>query len=628
MKDVSRITKTNTQIQNVSHLFDESQQSRQALVERVHRGRQMVRHRPFDKRLDVSPYHLQPPDTSWRRTHSDSAIHTSGLMAPSSQCQLAAPPAQRRVGDSMNNLYPMLWEPRKPYQFISLPPQPRSKSCEVPGINIYEYNSEHSSEQTSPVMTSSLSYIPLSAGSSLPDLTNIQLRSSSSSFVADPPIADGGAPREPMLCSLAAPAGLQAAGYEGKWPHAGSMAYRSPTGSNSPLSRSPTVPRRQQSPQLPDSPHNNAQYTIPMDMTLHTMVGIMDQQAAAPFSYPPSTLDASPRDLTPSSLRGSSPRMMSSASMQQQQQQPMSYGMSQPAVSIGAATGGGYAPSTHGMTLPLSRSYTQKMTPGGTYAQTSSPGVMYAQTPSPGPTYAQAALPGPTYSQVVSPGATYSQAVSPGATYSQGGVEELTSKPGVVQQVHPQVNQTLGTPQQAASMAYRSPQSPEHCCSPAPPSPAGPCSPARGVSPVGSPGSPYSEAYVLSPQLARQTNDLGHQLEQFNMEQTSRSKHPSSSSQHTGQYSQPLQVLQNGSVNSVRGCTMQSQNNNTIPDIIIDDLGKDLGQAMGLVGAFDPDFLPNLEVDQLDLQMLTGEMDTVADTTTGANDSFHVNRLQ
>ncbi|XP_014671529.1 PREDICTED: CREB-regulated transcription coactivator 1-like isoform X4 [Priapulus caudatus] len=537
MKDVSRITKTNTQIQNVSHLFDESQQSRQALVERVHRGRQMVRHRPFDKRLDVSPYHLQPPDTSWRRTHSDSAIHTSGLMAPSSQCQLAAPPAQRRVGDSMNNLYPMLWEPRKPYQFISLPPQPRSKSCEVPGI-------------------------------------------------------------------------------------------KSPTGSNSPLSRSPTVPRRQQSPQLPDSPHNNAQYTIPMDMTLHTMVGIMDQQAAAPFSYPPSTLDASPRDLTPSSLRGSSPRMMSSASMQQQQQQPMSYGMSQPAVSIGAATGGGYAPSTHGMTLPLSRSYTQKMTPGGTYAQTSSPGVMYAQTPSPGPTYAQAALPGPTYSQVVSPGATYSQAVSPGATYSQGGVEELTSKPGVVQQVHPQVNQTLGTPQQAASMAYRSPQSPEHCCSPAPPSPAGPCSPARGVSPVGSPGSPYSEAYVLSPQLARQTNDLGHQLEQFNMEQTSRSKHPSSSSQHTGQYSQPLQVLQNGSVNSVRGCTMQSQNNNTIPDIIIDDLGKDLGQAMGLVGAFDPDFLPNLEVDQLDLQMLTGEMDTVADTTTGANDSFHVNRLQ
>lgn len=37
--------------QNAIHAFDESHQSRQALVEKVHRGRQMVRHRPFDKRV-------------------------------------------------------------------------------------------------------------------------------------------------------------------------------------------------------------------------------------------------------------------------------------------------------------------------------------------------------------------------------------------------------------------------------------------------------------------------------------------------------------------------------------------------------------------------------------------------
>lgn len=68
-----------------------------------------------------------------------------------------------------------------------------------------------------------------------------------------------------------------------------------------------------------------------------------------------------------------------------------------------------------------------------------------------------------------------------------------------------------------SSMAYRSPRSPEQCASPAPPSPAPPHSPGRGVSPIGSPGSPYNESYALSPQLLRQANALQHQLEQFNM---------------------------------------------------------------------------------------------------------------
>ena len=40
-----------------------------------------MRSRPGEKRIDKSPYSgaylSPPPDTSWRRTHSDSALHTS-----------------------------------------------------------------------------------------------------------------------------------------------------------------------------------------------------------------------------------------------------------------------------------------------------------------------------------------------------------------------------------------------------------------------------------------------------------------------------------------------------------------------------------------------------------------------
>ncbi|KAL1110498.1 hypothetical protein AAG570_008026 [Ranatra chinensis] len=40
-----------------------------------------MRSRPAEKRIDTSPYSgpylSPPPDTSWRRTHSDSSLHTS-----------------------------------------------------------------------------------------------------------------------------------------------------------------------------------------------------------------------------------------------------------------------------------------------------------------------------------------------------------------------------------------------------------------------------------------------------------------------------------------------------------------------------------------------------------------------
>lgn len=57
-----------------------------------------MRSRPIEKRIDTSPYssgpYLSPPptDTSWRRTNSDSALHTSAQANDS----LHSPGSQRR----------------------------------------------------------------------------------------------------------------------------------------------------------------------------------------------------------------------------------------------------------------------------------------------------------------------------------------------------------------------------------------------------------------------------------------------------------------------------------------------------------------------------------------------------
>lgn len=57
-----------------------------------------MRSRPVEKRIDTSPYasgpYLSPPptDTSWRRTNSDSALHTSAQATDS----LHSPGSQRR----------------------------------------------------------------------------------------------------------------------------------------------------------------------------------------------------------------------------------------------------------------------------------------------------------------------------------------------------------------------------------------------------------------------------------------------------------------------------------------------------------------------------------------------------
>ncbi|XP_078056094.1 CREB-regulated transcription coactivator 3 isoform X2 [Mustelus asterias] len=175
------------------------------LVERVHRDRSHViaprRHQPnVDKHgrpLGSSPYgsvYLSPPpDTSWRRTNSDSALHTSALN-PNPQdafmggSQLFPQQDRRLVNycDEMDNLgevfsFPVLtnedsllklnkplpkqlWEAKKVQSLLSRP-----KSCEVPGISIYP----------SPEQNVGLSHFQgsLNTGGSLPDLTNLHFPS-------------------------------------------------------------------------------------------------------------------------------------------------------------------------------------------------------------------------------------------------------------------------------------------------------------------------------------------------------------------------------------------------------------------------------------------------------------------
>ncbi|XP_037550616.1 CREB-regulated transcription coactivator 3 [Nematolebias whitei] len=174
------------------------------LVERVHRDRNRINsphRRPIDKhgrQMESSPYGAvylsPPPDNSWRRTNSDSALHTSA-MNPNPQDpfgltqQMGRGPPQRNASvneadvDNSGDVFSFpalpnednligvskplpkqLWEAKKVQSLASRP-----KSCEVPGINIFP----------SPEQNPGLSHYQgsLSTGGSLPDLSNLQFSS-------------------------------------------------------------------------------------------------------------------------------------------------------------------------------------------------------------------------------------------------------------------------------------------------------------------------------------------------------------------------------------------------------------------------------------------------------------------
>ncbi|XP_026169941.1 CREB-regulated transcription coactivator 1 isoform X2 [Mastacembelus armatus] len=150
------------------------------LVDRVYRDRNRITspHRKplsIDKhgrQIDSCPYgsvYLSPPpDTSWRRTNSDSALHQSTLI-PAQQASftggsqelqpkrvlLLTVPGSEEVDEDEQK---QNWDCKKSTS--------RSKPCKVPGIHVFPSPDQQ--------LTTSLKPAAHNTGGSLPDLTNIQ----------------------------------------------------------------------------------------------------------------------------------------------------------------------------------------------------------------------------------------------------------------------------------------------------------------------------------------------------------------------------------------------------------------------------------------------------------------------
>ncbi|KAM4579920.1 CREB-regulated transcription coactivator 2 isoform 1-T1 [Odontesthes bonariensis] len=165
------------------------------LVERVQRDRRFIspvrpyRNRQVDNSLYNSAYLSPPPDASWRRTNSDSALHTSVMNPPPGDAfamgGLNPPSGSRRSGQGDGEgrrMFPYPVPPieenvldedklPKPWDTKKLPLlSARPKSCEVPGINIF----------TSPEQPSTPAHgVPsaLNTGGSLPDLSSLHFPS-------------------------------------------------------------------------------------------------------------------------------------------------------------------------------------------------------------------------------------------------------------------------------------------------------------------------------------------------------------------------------------------------------------------------------------------------------------------
>ncbi|XP_053321641.1 CREB-regulated transcription coactivator 1 isoform X3 [Spea bombifrons] len=158
------------------------------LVDRVYRDRNRLgspHRRPLSvdkhgRQIDSCPYgsvYLSPPpDTSWRRTNSDSALHQS-TMNPSQQetfsgssqdahqkrvLLLTVPGMEDNSSDVDKSINKQGWDAKKTGSS-------RPKSCEVPGINIYPSTDQEN--------TTSLIPGAHNTGGSLPDLTNIHFPS-------------------------------------------------------------------------------------------------------------------------------------------------------------------------------------------------------------------------------------------------------------------------------------------------------------------------------------------------------------------------------------------------------------------------------------------------------------------
>lgn len=150
-----------------SHFLDDKNASGRA-GDRVHRTQRKAHHMRHGTAPYNTPAFLSPPnDSSWRRTSSDSALHTSAMVGQAEHFPgTGSVPHKRDMVENMEMTDARraltVWDVKKDEMV-----QNRPRSCEVPGIHICP--SEQQQEPAS-------SPIPISSNTgSLPDLTNLHI---------------------------------------------------------------------------------------------------------------------------------------------------------------------------------------------------------------------------------------------------------------------------------------------------------------------------------------------------------------------------------------------------------------------------------------------------------------------
>nr|XP_012771192.1 CREB-regulated transcription coactivator 1 isoform X2 [Maylandia zebra] len=186
LPNVNQIGNGNIDLPFQNSVLDTSRTTRHhGLVDRVYRDRNRItspHRRPLTvdkhgRQIDSCPYSSvylsPPPDTSWRRTNSDSALHQSAMnpkpqevfaggsqeLQPKRVLLLTVPGTENSETSADNDVQKQLWDDEKD-------DSSKPNTCDVPGINIFP----------SPDQELNPSVLPAAhnTGGSLPDLTNIQ----------------------------------------------------------------------------------------------------------------------------------------------------------------------------------------------------------------------------------------------------------------------------------------------------------------------------------------------------------------------------------------------------------------------------------------------------------------------
>ncbi|XP_077391423.1 CREB-regulated transcription coactivator 1b isoform X2 [Festucalex cinctus] len=181
LPNVNQIGNGNIDLPFQNSVLDTSRTTRHhGLVDRVYRERNRItspHRRPLSvdkhgRQIDSCPYSSvylsPPPDTSWRRTNSDSALHQS-TMNPKPQEVFAGgsqelqpkrvPGTESLETNADSDAQKQLWDDRKG-------DSPNHNTCDVPGINIFPSPDQELNPAVLPAAHNT--------GGSLPDLTNIQ----------------------------------------------------------------------------------------------------------------------------------------------------------------------------------------------------------------------------------------------------------------------------------------------------------------------------------------------------------------------------------------------------------------------------------------------------------------------